>query len=240
MEMLSITSDLPIIQTETNELMVNARDLHSVLKVGRDFSNWIKDRIQKYGFSEGKDFSPNLAKTSGENGGRPSIEYILSLSMAKELAMVENNEIGRAIRLRLIKIEEAWNQEDMVVARAMMFMDRKMKHQKSLIDEMKPKAEFHDYIVGSENCYSITEAIHALKIPVGRNKFFEILRNDHVLRENNEPYQSLVDANYFTVTVKETAIGPKAVTIITGKGLAWLSKKYNHLRLRSIDNGALA
>lgn len=35
---------------------VNARDVHSFLKVGRDFSNWIKGRITKYGFEENTDF----------------------------------------------------------------------------------------------------------------------------------------------------------------------------------------
>ena len=31
----------------------NARDLHTKLGVGKDFSTWIKDRIEKYGFEEG-------------------------------------------------------------------------------------------------------------------------------------------------------------------------------------------
>lgn len=35
---------------------VNARDLHAFLEVGKDFSNWIKDRISSYGFSEGTDY----------------------------------------------------------------------------------------------------------------------------------------------------------------------------------------
>jgi hypothetical protein len=42
---------------------VNARDLHGRLGVGRDFSTWIKDRIEKYELVEGKDYetcSPNL------------------------------------------------------------------------------------------------------------------------------------------------------------------------------------
>ncbi|WP_370931909.1 antA/AntB antirepressor family protein [Bartonella sp. DGB1] len=29
---------------------VNARELHEFLQVGKDFSNWIKDRINKYIF----------------------------------------------------------------------------------------------------------------------------------------------------------------------------------------------
>ena len=30
----------------------NARDLHAFLEVGKDFSNWIKDRIEQYEFVE--------------------------------------------------------------------------------------------------------------------------------------------------------------------------------------------
>lgn len=35
---------------------VDARELHSVLGVGRDYSSWIKNRIKGYGFEEGVDF----------------------------------------------------------------------------------------------------------------------------------------------------------------------------------------
>ncbi len=73
--------------------LVNARDLHAFLDVGRDFSNWIKSRINDYGFAEHTDFtcSPKLA--SGKNqgfskffGGHNRIDYYISLDMAKELA----------------------------------------------------------------------------------------------------------------------------------------------------------
>nr|WP_206076013.1 antA/AntB antirepressor family protein [Marinitoga lauensis] len=42
---------------------VNARELHEKLKVGRDFSTWIKQRIEKYGFVEGIDYISTLTKT---------------------------------------------------------------------------------------------------------------------------------------------------------------------------------
>lgn len=51
--------------------LCNARDLHAVLESGQDFSDWIKNRIEKYGFTEGEDFSINLGKTS-RRGGRPA------------------------------------------------------------------------------------------------------------------------------------------------------------------------
>ncbi|MCW4629680.1 antA/AntB antirepressor family protein [Marinomonas rhodophyticola] len=54
---------------------VNARELHAFLEVGRDFSNWIKARINRYGFIEGEDFmcveNLSLAKTGEtQNLGR--------------------------------------------------------------------------------------------------------------------------------------------------------------------------
>lgn len=89
----------------TQCLTVDGRTLHSVLGVRRDFSNWIKGRISKYGFVQGQDFEV-FAKT-GENseGGRPSQEYRCTLGMGKELCMVENNEKGRVARRYFIECE---------------------------------------------------------------------------------------------------------------------------------------
>jgi anti-repressor protein len=88
--------------------LCNARDLHSTMQVKRDFSNWIKARIAKFGFIEGEDFirldSPKLA--NHKNGGDlRSIEYHLTIDMSKELAMVENNEQGRIVRRYFIQME---------------------------------------------------------------------------------------------------------------------------------------
>ncbi|EBZ1025990.1 antA/AntB antirepressor family protein [Salmonella enterica subsp. enterica serovar Muenchen] len=103
---------------------VSARALHAALGVKRDFTTWIKGRISEYGFKEGIDFdvvenltSPNLGstnlnqfspkrgKTPGK-GGRPTIDYMITLRMGKETAMVERTEQGRAVRLYFIKCEE--------------------------------------------------------------------------------------------------------------------------------------
>ena len=112
------------IQQESTVRCCNARDLHAFLEVGRDFSNWIKSRIDKYQFVEGEDFvtvqnlsSPNLASSninqlySAESKNAKSrqqqmVDYHITLDMAKELAMVENNEIGRKVRRYFIQIEK--------------------------------------------------------------------------------------------------------------------------------------
>lgn len=87
-------------------LTVNARDLHTGLQVRRDFSNWIKGRVEKFSFQEGVDF--DVSANSGENplGGRPGKEYRLTLDMAKELSMVENNDQGRLARRYFIWREQ--------------------------------------------------------------------------------------------------------------------------------------
>ena len=74
--------------------------------VGKDFSTWIKSRIEKYGFVENEDFEvfPNFGENP--NGGRPTKEYAITLDMAKELAMVENNEQGRIARKYFIECEK--------------------------------------------------------------------------------------------------------------------------------------
>lgn len=83
--------------------LCNARDLHAAIGVGRDFATWIKQRIAEYGFVESEDFSPIRGKS---RGGRPSADYYLTLDMAKELAMVENNDRGRQVRRYFIQIEK--------------------------------------------------------------------------------------------------------------------------------------
>lgn len=85
---------------------VNARELHAFLEVGKDFSNWIKGRIEQYDFIQGIDFT--IFANSGENllGGRPKQDYIISIDMAKELSMVERNEKGKEARKYFIQCEK--------------------------------------------------------------------------------------------------------------------------------------
>lgn len=84
---------------------VDARSLHSFLEVGRDFANWIKQRISKYKFQENVDFVLTVAKT-GVRSNVVQKDYSLSLDMAKELCMVENNDKGREARRYFIRCEK--------------------------------------------------------------------------------------------------------------------------------------
>ena len=42
---------IPVYENKNKEQLVNARELHEFLEVGTKFTDWIKDRIKKYGFN---------------------------------------------------------------------------------------------------------------------------------------------------------------------------------------------
>lgn len=102
--------------------IVSAKALHKALGVGRVFSSWFNARVDEYGFASATDFidfdSPVLGNQSSHidqltpervfspKRGRPEKDYLISLNMAKELAMVERNEQGRAVRRYFIQCEE--------------------------------------------------------------------------------------------------------------------------------------
>lgn len=82
---------------------VDARDLHAFLEVGKEFANWIKDRVEQYGFAQDIDYT--VFAETGKNGGRPLKQYHLTLDMAKELSMVERNTKGKEARQYFIECE---------------------------------------------------------------------------------------------------------------------------------------
>jgi phage anti-repressor protein len=113
--------NIKVIQKDFNgekKRFVNARELYAWLGVGRDFSNWIKDRVNKYDFVENLDFFIAFAKFGdgfdGFNKAKPidpktgkilAKEYVISIDMAKELAMLENNDRGKLVRKYFIRVE---------------------------------------------------------------------------------------------------------------------------------------
>ena len=85
--------------------MADARLLHEFLGVGKDFTTWIRLRIRQYGFEQNRDY---LLTQTGEqlpSGTKWRSDYLLTLDMAKELAMVERTPKGREARRYFIDCE---------------------------------------------------------------------------------------------------------------------------------------
>ncbi|ECR3171785.1 antA/AntB antirepressor family protein [Campylobacter jejuni] len=80
----------------------NVKFLFYFLEIDTKFADWINRRINHYNFIENQDYIIKEVFT----GRRPRKEYYVTLDMAKELCMVENNEKGRQARRYFIECEK--------------------------------------------------------------------------------------------------------------------------------------
>lgn len=214
---------------------VLGRELHEALNVETRYNDWFK-RMCEYGFEENKDFYSNLSKTS--DNGRPSTEHHLSISMAKEICMLQRSDKGKEFRQYFLKIEEAWNTPEMVMKRALSFANTTIEQFKKSnstllqkIEQDKPKIIFADAVSSAKTSILVGELAKLLKqngVDTGEKRFFKWLRdNGYLIKRNgtdwNMPTQRSMDMKLFTV--KETAVAhsdghtsiSKTVKV-TGKG----------------------
>lgn len=105
MATIAISTTSAIIGGETVNA-VNARELWQYLESKRQFGNWIKDRIRQLGFIEGVDYTVNKIVIGEKLANFQATDYIISLDMAKHLAMAEKNEKGRIVRQYFIEVEK--------------------------------------------------------------------------------------------------------------------------------------
>lgn len=230
-------------QIGTNTIQtVNARDLHAFLEVGKDFSNWIKDRISQYDFTENEDYVLTLAKT-GERKNVVQKDYHITIDMAKELSMVERNEKGKQARQYFIECERKAksNVVDITSAlsdpnhlrNALLIYTEKVIELEAIVQEQAPKAKFHDDVAQAINAQSLQEVAKVLG--TGPNRLFKFLREQGILMRNNLPYQQYIDNGCFKVIEKQYNDGlgeshTYSRTLVTGKGLAFI-----HSRIQKDD-----
>lgn len=220
---------------------VNARELHAFLEVGKDFSNWIKDRIEKYGFVEDVDyirFSPNSAKTS--NGGRPSVEYYISLSMGKELGMVERSDKGREIRRYFIRCEKELKDikqtspalpdftNPAVAARAWAEQYEKNQALQEQILLEAPKVQAAEDFLKSDGDHIIRTV--AKSLGVGVRFLYDWMRQKKLISKFNEPYADFVQRGYLrpVPSYHEGSDGSRKcdlTTHITNSGVFYIWKR---------------
>lgn len=102
--------------------------------------------------------------------------------------------------------------------------------QKEKIALDAPKVEFFDDVCSSLDTIEMKEVAKVLNIHnVGRNKLFEILRNEKILDKNNQPYQSFVDRGYFRIIENRFVLPSGEIkinlkTVVFQKGLVFIRK----------------
>lgn len=161
-------NDLIKIEYKNDNPTVLARDLHEKLEVETPYHIWFP-RMCEYGFSVGKDYVEVLNKNvQNPQGGRPRTDHQITLSMAKELCMLQRSPQGKQFRQYFISIEEAWNKPEAVMARALQMANRKLDQlmqvnveltdtvavQSQQIAELQPKASYYDVVLNCKDLIS--------------------------------------------------------------------------------------
>ena len=124
-------NELIKVNYEKNIPTVNGRELHEALKVETRYNDWFQ-RMCSYGFVEGKSYYSFLSNRSDGLPGKSKTDHTLTLSMAKELCMLQRSEMGQKFRQYFISVEEAWNTPDKIMERAM-----QIAHQRAIEAERK-------------------------------------------------------------------------------------------------------
>ena len=223
---------------------VSARDLHEGLKINTRFNDWFP-RMVEYGFTEGKDFYSKMSKTS-ENGGRPSVDYDITVDMAKQICMIQRSEAGKRYRQYFIDLEKAWNTPEQIMARALKMAEKTIEkltlHNKELLtdnERMKQKEIFADAVSASHTSILIGDLAKVLKqngFDIGANRLFEILRAEGYLIKRkgsdwNMPTQKSMEMGLFEIK-ESTSVNPDGsirtnkTTKVTGRGQLYFVNKF--------------
>lgn len=213
-----------LITINNDSQTISARELHEKLNIGTKFATWFQ-RICEYGFIENQDYTtcyPNLG--SENHGGQNMIDYDISMDMAKQICMIQRTPKGKEIRQYLIDLEKAWNTPEQIMARALTIAQQTIERRNIVIkmleadtERMRPKEEFYDAVAGSKTAIEMAAVAKVLDFKgVGRNKLFEILRDERVLQSDNIPYQKYIDNGWFrTIEQKYSKDGETYINIKT-------------------------
>ncbi|WP_017196254.1 phage antirepressor Ant [Bartonella birtlesii] len=231
-------------QTVGQEIVqtVNARELHSFLEVGKKFADWITERINKYNLVENQDFVCFPILGSKGRGGHNRKDYHLTLSVAKELSMLENNKKGREARLYFIKCERllkqvATPQVDYSKPEALLgvlnHLQSQIEQKDHVIAELAPKAKALDGLKRSDGLFGLIEAAKMLEVrPKDLTDYLR--KHDWVYRRAPGapllPYQDKIKKGFMdcpAITIQRPDGTEKILpsTKITPKGLACLREQ---------------
>ena len=233
-----------ILKVDLDTQTVSAREIHNQLNIGTKFTTWF-ERMKEYGFSEGVEFFPKMGETS-ETGGRPSVDYDISVDMAKQICMIQRTPEGKQVRQYLIDLEKAWNTPEQVMARALKIANRTIDSLKAenvmLVErnnEMKPKAIFADAVATSRTSILIGDLAKLIcqnGYQIGQKRLFEWLRNNGYLCKRkgtqwNMPTQKSMELGLFEVkeSVHVNSNGCNIVTRTpkaTGKAQIYFVNKF--------------
>ena len=237
-----------LIKVERDENLdgfVSGRELHMFLEVKTAYKDWFP-RMCAYGFVEGIDFSSKLSESTG---GRPGTDHLMTIDMAKQIAMIQRNEKGKQAREYFLQVEKAWNTPEMVFGKALQMANKLIAKQKNLIreqlsmleektqmlEEAKPKVVFADAVSDARNAILMRDLAKLIKqngVDIGEKRLYKWMReNGYICTTDCSPTQRAMDMGLFAIKVSTVNYGgtipmEKRTTLVTGKGQVYFVNKF--------------
>lgn len=242
-------NEILVIHDDTSpQYPINGRELHEQLGVETPYHKWFP-RMCEYGFEANKDFlteDKNVRRADGTLMPQTQSDHMLTLSMAKEICMIQRSDIGRQIRRYLIEVENAWNTPEQVMSRALRIADEtigklrgRVLHLEAQTKEDAPKVLFATSVECSNSEILVGDLAKILKqngADFGQKRLFERLRRDGYLISRkgsdwNMPTQKSMELGL--MRIKESAVTQadghvivNKTTKITGKGQIYFVNRY--------------
>lgn len=234
---------LQIKQNENMEPVISGRQLHEFLEVKEKYTQWF-DRMVAYGFEENTDFMSYSEKTEKPQGGRPSIDHMIKIDMAKELSMIQRTEKGKQARQYFLQVEKEYNSPEKIMARALQIAHTEINTLKltnnmqlQQIKELKPKADYTDKILKSKSLVLTSQIAKDYGMSAQQmNKTLSDLKVQYKMNSQWLLYSKYHDKGYtssetFEFTDRNGNIKTNMTTKWTQKGRLFL---YNLLKENSI------
>lgn len=156
-----------LIKVATNakgERIVSARELHSFLKLKTKIAEWLETQVKRAMLIENQDFTRvSYSLPSGQKAN----DIALTLSAAKEIAMLNGKEKGKQARLYFIECERKLNSE--VVPTQLSPEEMFLMSAQIMVEQKKQIAEI------KQEVKQLTEAVSELKVVNASIEYFTIM-----------------------------------------------------------------
>lgn len=122
----------------------------------------------------------------------------------------------------------------------------KIEQQKKQLAEQAPKVDFFDSVAESKHAIEMKAVANSLNfVKVGRNKLFQILRDNKILQQNNLPYQRYMDCNYFRTieqkyTTQDGEVRISIKTLVYQKGVDYIKGLLRKLGYKQVEQTVYA
>lgn len=213
------------LQENNGKKAVSARALYDFLGCTERFQSWF-DRQLQYGFTESIDYQG--CKVFNTLANQELTDYAMTISMAKEVSMIQRTERGKQARQYFIaceeKLQEIMSPSYMIsdpIKRAEKWIEEeKVRQQLALENEMnRPKVVYFDNLVSRNLLTNLRDTAKQIHIP--QNKFISLLIDNKYLyrdaKEKLKPYSQYVPM-YFELKDFEKNGHAGTQLLVTPKG----------------------